>query len=41
MTHSGYLLTENAPAATETGDLQGHVLYRTAGTGHFKPKKPG
>lgn len=35
------LISENAPAATERGDLQGHMLCRTVGQGTLKPKKPG
>lgn len=35
------LISENAPAATETGDLQGHMICRTVGQSTLKPKKPG
>jgi len=33
------LISENVPAATETGDLQGHMLSRTVGQGTLKPPK--
>jgi hypothetical protein len=35
------LISENAPAATETGDLQGRMFCRTVGQGTLKPKKTG